>query len=67
MNEPFKLDNHSRYSVDAYDWCDELDIDISRDDGGWSGCGHPGQISLTRNDLVGMLALLDEVKGAANE
>ena len=65
MSEPFKLDNHASYSVDAYG--DELDIDISGDDGGWSGCCHPSQISLTRQDLVGMLALLDAAKEATNE
>lgn len=52
-----RLSNHTRYVVTAYDG--EVEIDIRCDDGGWSGCGHPGEINLTRKDLAAMLELLD--------
>lgn len=52
------LTNHRRYEVNAYDG--EAWIDIRCDDGGWSGCAHPGEIYLTRQDLLDMLQLIDE-------
>jgi hypothetical protein len=50
------LDRHARYTAEAYD--DEIELDIAGDDGGWLGCGHPSGITLTRADLLAMLAML---------
>jgi hypothetical protein len=60
-----KLEGTS-YTATAYRWDGgSVDINISKDDGGWGGCGHPGYISLTRNDLVLLLAAVDYELGIA--
>lgn len=56
---PLRLEQHARYPVSVYTWCDSVEIDISGDNGGWSGCGHPGEINLTRDDMTRLLAALD--------
>lgn len=58
-----RLEN-ARYDWDAFAFNapGSIDIDISKDDRGWSGCAHPTEIELTRGDLVAMLAALDAVE-----
>lgn len=50
------------YQWDAYYFGQEatVDIDISGDDAGWSGCAHPSEITLSRATLEAMLSALDE-------
>lgn len=58
--DDLRLASHPRYPVDVYGWDGgSVDIDIGGDSGGWSGCGHPSEISLSREDLVALLAALD--------
>lgn len=53
---PFRI---GRYPVAAYPLHGEIEIDIGADDGGVLGCGHPREITITRDDLHAMLAMLD--------
>lgn len=56
---PTKLEN-DRYSWDTYGWHGGfVMIDIAEDAGSYMGCAHPGEIELTRADLLAMLADLD--------
>lgn len=60
MGRPDDPMRHGRYvwEFSGYDG-GEAWLDISRDQGGWSGCGHASTIDFTRAELVAVLARLD--------
>ncbi len=55
-----ELGSLPRYPVTV--WNDgTVTIDISRDDGGWSGCGHSPDLELSRADIELVLATMKEL------
>lgn len=57
-NGDFKIQG---YPVTAYGWDGgSIEIYIAKDSGGWSGCGHPGSIEISNDDLTRMVNILDE-------